>query len=141
MVPRQRSLWFSPVWHSAGGHVAQVGNRLGFTQTHECLSYTSIYRGYNNFMEITFDPAKNARNVTERGLSFDEVKKFDFQTAKFWQDTRHTYPEPRFVAPGYLKARLHVLVFSETAQGIRVISFRKANLREGAKHGFTLTQN
>jgi len=36
---------------------------------------------------------------------------------------------------------LHVLVFSETEHGIRVISFRKANPREGAKHGFTLTKN
>ncbi len=92
-------------------------------------------------MEITFDPAKNARNVAERRLSFDMVKQFDFQTAKFWQDTRHAYPEARFVALGYLQGRLHVLVFSETEQGIRVISLRKANPREGAKHGFTLTQN
>jgi uncharacterized DUF497 family protein len=30
---------------------------------------------------------------------------------------------------------LHVLVFSETEDGIRVISFRKANDREGKKHG------
>jgi uncharacterized protein len=114
---------------------------MKFTQAHECLTNASIYRGYNNSMKITFDPAKNARNVAERGLGFDEVKKFNFQTAKFWQDTRHTYPEPRFVALGYLQSRLHVLVFSETELGIRVISFRKANPREGAKHGFTLTQN
>jgi len=92
-------------------------------------------------MKITFDPAKNARNIAERGLDFQQVEHFDFQTAKFWQDTRQAYPEPRFVALGYLDTRLHVLVFSETTKGIRVISFRKANPREGAKHGFTLTQN
>ncbi len=92
-------------------------------------------------MKITFDSAKNARNVAERGLSFDAAKPFDFQTAKFWQDTQHTYPEPRFVALGYLQACLQILVFTETEQGIRIISFRKANPREGAKHGFTLTQN
>ena len=45
------------------------------------------------------------------------------------------------MALGYLAARLHVLVFSETEQGIRVISFRKANPREGVKHGFTITQH
>jgi len=92
-------------------------------------------------MEITFDPIKNTRNVLERGLSFDEVKHFDFQTAKFWHDTRHSYPELRIVALGYVAKRLHVLVFSETEHGIRVISFRKANPREGAKHGFTLAKN
>ena len=37
---------------------------------------------------------------------------------------------------GYLDERLHVLVFGETEDGIRVISFRKANDREGKKHGF-----
>ncbi len=51
------------------------------------------------------------------------------------------YPESRFVAIGYLNNRLHVLVFSETPCGIRIISFRKANKREGATHGFTITRN
>ena len=53
-------------------------------------------------MKITFDPVKNARNVLERRLSFDEVKYFDFQTAKFGHDTRHSYPELRLVALGYV---------------------------------------
>ena len=33
-------------------------------------------------------------------------------------------------AIGLLENRLHVLVFTETVDGIRVISFRKANSRE-----------
>jgi uncharacterized DUF497 family protein len=33
-------------------------------------------------------------------------------------------------AIGHLENRLHVLVFTETVDGIRVISFRKANPRE-----------
>jgi uncharacterized DUF497 family protein len=92
-------------------------------------------------MEISYDPAKNARNIAERGLSFDRAADFDFDTAKLWQDLRRTYPESRFVAIGYLDGRLHVLVFSETERGIRVISFRKANAREGEHHGFTLARN
>ncbi|GAB1394793.1 BrnT family toxin [Rhodocyclaceae bacterium] len=90
-------------------------------------------------MEISYDPDKNTRNIVERSLSFDRVADFDFDTAKLWQDTRRTYPENRFVAIGYLDGRLHVLVFSETEHGIRVISFRKANAREGEHHGFTLS--
>jgi hypothetical protein len=27
-------------------------------------------------MEITYDPAKNARNIQERGLSFDQAYRF-----------------------------------------------------------------
>lgn len=32
-------------------------------------------------MKIDFDPVKNARNIRERGLSFDRVAEFDFETA------------------------------------------------------------
>lgn len=45
-------------------------------------------------------------------------------------DERKDYGETRFRALGFVKQRLHALVFVETAQGIRVISFRKANKRE-----------
>ncbi|MFA7243453.1 MAG: BrnT family toxin [Sulfuricellaceae bacterium] len=92
-------------------------------------------------MEITCDPAKNARNNRERGLSFERAAEFDFKTAKIWQDLRNPYPESRFVAIGYLDDRLHVLIFSRAERSIRVISFRKANAREGKKHGFALTRN
>jgi len=98
-----------------------------------------IIGGYNNSIEIEFDEAKNSQNIAERGLSFERAAAFDFERAKVWQDARRDYTEVRIVALGYLDDRLHVLVFSETEHGIRVISFRKANSREGAKHGFTLT--
>lgn len=83
-----------------------------------------------NRVEITYDPAKSARNVELRGLSFAQVANFDFQTAVIWIDARKTYPEVRISALGLLAGRLHALVFAETTNGIRVISFRKANKRE-----------
>lgn len=92
-------------------------------------------------MDISFDAAKNIRNIALRGLSFERAAEFDFPTAKIWQDQRKSYPEARFIAVGYLVERLHVLAFAELPAGIRVISFRKANPREGAKHGFSLTRN
>lgn len=81
-------------------------------------------------MEITFDPAKSERNVLERDLPFDRAADFDFETAHVRADTRKDYPESRYVAVGYLDARLHVLCFTPVAGGIRIISFRKANSRE-----------
>lgn len=81
-------------------------------------------------MEIEFDPAKNEANIRHRGLSFELVAGFDFETAVIWIDARKAYPEVRISALGLLAARLHSLVFTETASGIRVISFRKANKRE-----------
>lgn len=81
-------------------------------------------------MKIDFDPAKNEKNIRERGLSFERAGDFDFAAAVVRLDVRKAYPEPHFVALGFLDARLHVLCFSPMAGGIRVISFRKANRRE-----------
>jgi uncharacterized DUF497 family protein len=50
-----------------------------------------------------------------------------FLTAQFIVDDRVDYGETRIRALGFVEQRLHALVFVETTQGIRVISFRKAN--------------
>ena len=81
-------------------------------------------------MRITFDLDKNERNIAERGLGFELVSGFDFESALFVVDARRDYGETRLRALGQLDGRVHVLVFVEAASGIRVISFRKANKRE-----------
>jgi uncharacterized DUF497 family protein len=81
-------------------------------------------------MEIAFDSVKNVRNIELRGLSFERVVDFEFETALFSPDQRRDYGEVRIRALGWLDKRLHALVFVETRQGIRVVSFRKANKRE-----------
>lgn len=85
-------------------------------------------------MEIEFDPAKSERNARERGLPFDCVYDFDFETAVIWQDVRKPYPEVRWVALGFLDERLHCLCFARVPAGIRVISLRKANDRERKRY-------
>lgn len=81
-------------------------------------------------MHISFDPVKNERNIRERGLSFEMAAEFEFDTAMVEVDSRREYAETRYVARGALRGRLHVLCFTETTDGIRVIGFRKANDRE-----------
>ncbi len=81
-------------------------------------------------MIILFDPAKDAKNVAERGLSFASVVGIDWATALVAEDARNDYPEQRFVALGMIDDRLHVVCFTPVEGGIRVISFRKANPRE-----------
>lgn len=81
-------------------------------------------------MHIEFDPVKNEQNIRLRGLSFERAAAFDFDTAIIAQDVCKNYPEARYVALGFLAARLHVLCFTPAEGGIRVISFRKANPRE-----------
>ena len=81
-------------------------------------------------MQIEFDARKNDLNIRDRGLSFERAENFDFETAVFKEDARRDDGEVRFRALGYLDGRVHALVFTESATGIRVISFRKANKRE-----------
>jgi len=81
-------------------------------------------------MHVEFDHIKNEQNIRIRGLSFERAAAFDFDTAIIAQDTRKDYPEVRYVAIGFLAARLHVLCFTPVKGGVRVISFRKANSRE-----------
>jgi uncharacterized DUF497 family protein len=81
-------------------------------------------------MKVDFDPEKSNKNNRDRGLSFDRASDFDWETALYSEDVRHLYSERRFVAMGYLEQRLHVLCFTPIKEGVRVISFRKANLRE-----------
>ena len=81
-------------------------------------------------MHIEFDANKNDTNILDRGLSLERATDFDFDSAIIKRDVRKTYPEVRYVAVGFLDARLHVLCFTPIDGGIRVISFRKANQRE-----------
>ena len=86
-------------------------------------------------MKLKFDPTKSERNQRERDLPFERAHDFDFETAIIYTDERFDYPEPRFIAIGYLENRLHVLVFAEERDSLRVIRFRKANEREAEKFG------
>jgi uncharacterized protein len=79
-------------------------------------------------VKISFDPAKNERNIRERELNFERAAEFDFTTATIDQVYRNG--ENPWLAIGYLDKRLHKLCFIPTVEGIRVISFRKTNERE-----------
>lgn len=81
-------------------------------------------------MKIEFDPAKSAKNARERGLPFDLIEKFDWESAVFSADVRFDYPETRIIALGYVGKRLHVVCCTGIPGGVRIISFRKANERE-----------
>jgi len=85
-------------------------------------------------MDITFDTQKSEKNRITRNLPFELVSDFEWELAVFAEDTRFTYPEKRFIGIGYLYKRLHVICFTNTETGIRVISFRKANKREVKKY-------
>lgn len=88
------------------------------------------YCGYINAMQITYDPAKDARNTEERGLPFAQVADFEWCTALIKKDDRFEYGESRYQAMGFIGDRLYVVVFTPRGDAVHVISFRKANKRE-----------
>lgn len=85
---------------------------------------------YNMQMKITFDSVKNERIIRERGLPFHLVEGFDWHSALVEEDARKLYKETRYETIGFIGGRLFVVIFTPTDEGIRVISFRKANQRE-----------
>ncbi|MFZ7216548.1 BrnT family toxin [Avibacterium avium] len=85
-------------------------------------------------MKIEFDESKNKQNIKSRQLSFQQAAELDWQQALIWQDDRFEYGEIRYSALALLGDRLHFIRFKFIPQGIRVISFRKANRREVQKY-------
>jgi uncharacterized protein len=79
---------------------------------------------------ISFDAAKNEKNLALRGISFERAGDFDWSSALVVEDSRKDYGEQRFQALGFIGDRLHMLVFTPRGGDIHVISLRKANPRE-----------
>ena len=86
-------------------------------------------------MKVTFDPKKNADNIRERQLSFDEVSKLEWLNAVILEDVRKDYGEHRYRVFGYIDERLYAVVFTPREDAVHVISFRKANIREVKRYG------
>ena len=82
------------------------------------------------FVNISFDPAKNERNIASRGISFEVAEQFEWDTAIVAEDLRKEYGERRFQALGFVAGRLYAMVFTPRSGKIHVISLRKANRRE-----------
>lgn len=92
-------------------------------------------------MYIEFDPHKSEKNRIERGLPFEYVRLFDWQSAVIIPDIRFDYPEARFTATGFIGERLYIICFTPIYKGVRVISFRKANKREVRKYELEKTSD
>jgi hypothetical protein len=81
-------------------------------------------------MQITFDPVKDGINIEKHGISLASAVNFEWDEAIEWSDLRGNYGECRCCSIGYIGARLHYIVYVEREQVRRIISLRKANIRE-----------
>jgi hypothetical protein len=86
-------------------------------------------------MKITFDPAKRAMTLADRGLDFEDAAEvFRGDTLDF-PDDRRDYGELRMLTVGHLRGRMVIVVWTPRESARHVISMRKANAREKARFG------
>lgn len=77
-----------------------------------------------------WDEEKNAKNLTERGLSFADAEQVFSGPCATFEDTRFDYGEPRFITFGLLGGRLVVIAHTPRGENTRIVSMRKGNSRE-----------
>jgi len=84
-------------------------------------------------MRITFDQAKRAQALAERGLDFADAKiVFEGVTLEV-EDIRKDYGEKRIICCGLLAGRMVVVGYTPRGADRHVFSMRKANEREQAR--------
>ena len=79
-------------------------------------------------MKITYDPAKRALTLADRGLDFADA-------AELFRDDRRDYRELRILIVGHLRGRMLIVVWTPRGTARHVFSMRKANAREKARFG------
>jgi uncharacterized protein len=84
-------------------------------------------------MRVTFDPAKRARTLDERGLDFEDAELVFAGTTIEIDDARRNYGERRIICYGLLAGRIVVVGYTPRGSARHVFSMRKANDREKAR--------
>jgi uncharacterized DUF497 family protein len=90
-------------------------------------------------LRFAFDPAKSARNARERGLPFEAAARLFESVRLEWEDRRKDYGEIRYGTLGEIEGRVFFASFTRR-DGVRIISFRKANARETGRYRACLGQ-
>lgn len=81
-------------------------------------------------MEFSWDETKRKGNLAKHGLDFADARRVFSGPTFTFTDSRFDYGEERFVTIGLLEADVIVIVHTETATEIRVISMRKGTANE-----------
>lgn len=77
-----------------------------------------------------WDEEKNKRNIAKHQYDFKEVVHVFGYPLVETRDSRKNYGEERIIAMGNLQGRVVVVVYTQRRNRIRIISLRKANVRE-----------
>lgn len=91
-------------------------------------------------MRITFDPAKRAWTLAERGLDFTDASEVFSGATIDIPDVRRDYGESRIMSVGHFRGRMMILIWTQRGAARHIISMRKANDREKARYRHRLTE-
>lgn len=91
------------------------------------------YIGFTMSRNYEWDPDKQRENFDKHGVDFADIPNFDWEGSTILRSDRQG--ETRFIAYGYVDARLHAVVFVIRGSVWRIISFRRANRREVNRYG------
>jgi uncharacterized protein len=81
-------------------------------------------------MKISYDPAKRAKTLAERGLDFADAPSVFRSESVTLTDDRFDYGEQRYVTFGWLNAAAVAVVWTWRDDGRRVISMRRMHEEE-----------
>lgn len=81
-------------------------------------------------MKFEWDENKARANKAKHGVGFEAARNFDFDNALYRIDDIISHGEERWKAIGMIHGQLHVLIFTEREDRIRVISLRKADRQD-----------
>lgn len=81
-------------------------------------------------MRFTWHEPKRQMTLEKRGLDFADTEQVFAGPTFTFEDDRRDYGETRFVSLGLLRGQVVVIVHTETADEIRIISMREAEKDE-----------
>ncbi|MDM8541832.1 BrnT family toxin [Desulfococcaceae bacterium HSG7] len=81
-------------------------------------------------MKYEWDDSKRKANIAKHGVDFLSAEEFDWSTAIEVIDDRSNYGEDRWITLGFIGNRLHIMIYTDRIDTIRIIRLRKADKRE-----------
>ena len=88
--------------------------------------------------EITFDPAKRALTLRDRGVDFLDAPEVFAGREITIIDRRRDYDEIRYITAGYLQGDFVVVVRTQRNTARHIISMRYGHAKEAARFGLSL---
>jgi uncharacterized protein len=86
-------------------------------------------------VQFEWDENKNQTNIRKHGIDFrDAIDVFNHPVLT-WPDGREDYGEERWIALGWMKALMGVVIYVERrADTVRIVSARKATRQETKRY-------